>query len=187
LAGAASEAISKEVKIDDEALRKYYAEHHNEFEEAHARHILIRMQGSPVPVTPGKKELTEAEALAKVQEIRKRIEEGGDFAKIATAESDDTQSGAQGGDLGTFKHNQMVPAFDEAAFKLKAGELSEPVKTPFGYHLIKMEKIETKSFEEAKPEIERRIKPEVTQKTMQELEKKASVTLDPEFFGTAKP
>jgi peptidyl-prolyl cis-trans isomerase C len=177
LAGMAFEEIGKDAKIDDAELHKYYEEHKKDFEEAHARHILIRMQGSPVPAAPEQKELTEAEALAKTQELRKKLQGGYDFATLAKEESNDIQSGSQGGDLGTFHHNQMVPAFDEAAFKLKPGELSEPVKTPFGYHLIKMETIGTKSFEEAKPEIEKRLKPEMAQKSIQDLEKKANVVL----------
>ena len=186
LAGLAFEAINKEGKVEDEDLKKYYDEHKQDFEEAHARHILIRMQGSPVPLAPGHKELSEAEALAKVQDLRKQIQGGADFEKLATAESDDVQSGSKGGDLGTFGHHQMVPAFDEAVFHMKPGELSEPVKTQFGYHLIKVETVGTKSFEDAKPEIEKRIKPEMAQKNMQDLEKKANVQLDPEFFGTPK-
>lgn len=167
-------------------MKKYYDEHKEDFEEAHARHILIRMQGSPVPLAAGHKELSDVEALAKVQGLRKQIQEGGDFEKLATAESDDVQSGSKGGDLGTFGHHQMVPAFDEAVFHMKPGELSEPVKTQFGYHLIKVDTVGTKSFEDAKPEIEKRIKPEMAQKNMQDLEKKANVQLDPEFFGTQK-
>ena len=102
-------------------MQKYYEAHKSEFERVHARHILIRAAGSPMAVRPGQKDLTDAEALAKAQEIRKKIEGGEDFAALARAESDDTGSGANGGDLGFFGHNQMVPPFEEAAFAMKAG------------------------------------------------------------------
>ena len=80
----------------------------------------------------------------------------------------------------------MVPAFEEAAFKLKPGEVSEPVKTQFGYHLIKVDSRQN-SFEDAKSDLERRLKPEMAQKAVADLEKKSNVVYDPEFFGTPKP
>lgn len=184
LAGVTYQQMSKDLKIDDAELQKYYNDHKSEFEEVHARHILIRCQGSPLAVKPGQKDLTEAEALAKAQEIRKKLVDGADFATLAMQESDDTGTASRGGDLDFFRHNQMVPPFDEAAFKLNAGELSEPVKTPFGYHLIKVEAKRTKTFEDAKPEMERRLRPEMAKKALDEMEKKEGVVLDPAFFGT---
>src|ERR1017187_9098563 len=75
------------------------------------------------------KELTDEEALAKAQEIRKKLVDGADFATLAKAESDDAGSGANGGDLGTFGKGRMVPAFEQVAFTIAVGELSEPVKS----------------------------------------------------------
>jgi parvulin-like peptidyl-prolyl isomerase len=180
------EEIGKNAKIDEADVRKYFEAHKAEFEQVRARHILIRVQGSPAAVRPGQKDLTEAEALAKAQDLRKRIEAGEDFAQLARKESDDTGSGANGGDLGSFRHGQMVPSFEQAAFALQPGELSEPVKSPFGYHVIKVEAKESKSFEEVRPELERRMRPEQAQKTLEELQKKSQVVLDPDFFATAK-
>jgi peptidyl-prolyl cis-trans isomerase C len=186
LANRTFETINKETSVNEEEMHKYYEAHKSEYDQLQGSHILIRMQGSPVPARPGKTDLTEAEALAKVQEIRKKLVAGEDFAAVATAESDDTQSAAKGGSLGVFRRNQMVPAFDEVAFKLAPGELSEPVKTQFGYHLIKIASKENWTFDEAKPELERRLKPEAAMKAMQELEKKGNAVLDPEFFNLPK-
>ena len=185
LAGRAFEQISANIKVDDAAIRANYDEHKSEYEQVKARHILIRMKGSPLPVKPGQKDLTPEEALARVQELRKKILAGADFAKTAEAESDDTGSATNGGDLGFFGRGQMVPSFEQAAFALKAGELSEPVQSPFGYHLIKLEAKQSKTFEEMKPEIEKRLRPELAQKSLAEIEKKANVVLDQELFGGA--
>src|SRR5438093_795614 len=106
--------------------RKYYDAHKSEYERVKARHILIRFKGSPVPAGD-KKDLTEEEALAKSKALREKIAGGADFATLAKAESDDTGSGANGGDLNFFGHGQMVPAFEQVAFKLPVGEVSEPV------------------------------------------------------------
>ena len=155
LAGLAYEALGKNATVDAAEIQKYYDAHKGEYERVKARHILIRAQGSPLPVQPGKKDLPEAEAFAKAQEIRKKIEGGADFAELAKSESDDTTSGPMGGDLGSFGRNQMVPPFEEAAFAMKAGELSQPVKTPFGYHIIKLTEIsgQSQSFESVEPQI----------------------------------
>ncbi len=187
LAGMAAEQIQKDVNVDEAAVRSFYDAHKDEFEQVKARHILIRMQGSPVPVRPGQKDLTDAEALAKAQELRKKLVDGADFATLAIQESDDQGSGAKGGDLGTFHHQQMVPTFEQVAFSLKVGELSEPVKTQFGYHLIKVEAHDTKSFEEVRPDLEKRMRPELTKKFMEDLVQKSSVSLDPELFGATEP
>jgi parvulin-like peptidyl-prolyl isomerase len=186
LARMTEEAIGKTAKLDEADVRKYYEAHQGEFQQVRARHILIRVQGSPAAVRPGEKDLTEAEALAKAQDLRKRIQAGEDFAQLARQESDDTGSGANGGDLGFFRRGQMVPSFEEAAFALQPGELSEPVKSPFGYHVIKVEAKESKSFEEVRPELERRMRPEQAQKVVEDLQKKTPGVLDPDFFGIAK-
>src|ERR1051326_3921901 len=148
LAGITYTQMTKDLPVDEAALHKYYDDHKQEFEQVRARHILVRMKGSPMPLKPGQKELTEDEALAKANDLRKKIEAGGDFAALATAESDDTASATKGGDLGFFKHGQMVPSFDQAAFAMKVGELSQPVKSQFGYHVIKVEAHEFKTFDE---------------------------------------
>jgi peptidyl-prolyl cis-trans isomerase C len=186
LAGLTFTQLSKEGKVTEEDARKYYDAHKQDWDGVRARHILIRFQGSSVPLKPGQKDLTDAEALAKAQELRKRVLAGEDFATLAKAESDDTGSGANGGDLGLFHHGQMVPAFETAAYAMKPREISEPVKTQFGYHIIKVEERQTKPFEDARADIERRMAPEQSQKTLEELVKKSDPVYDPEFFNTAK-
>jgi peptidyl-prolyl cis-trans isomerase C len=185
LAGLTFSQIARDGKVSDEEARKYYDDHKQDWDTVNARHILVRYQGSSVPLRPGEKDLSDAEALAKAQALRKRLVAGEDFATLAKAESDDAGSGANGGDLGTFSHGQMVPAFDAAAYALKPGEISEPVKTQFGYHIIKVESRQTKTFDEARPEVERRMAPEQSQKALQDLVKKGAPVFDPEFFNTA--
>lgn len=187
LAGAAYQDLTANLKTDDASLRKYYADHKGEYEEAKGRHILIRFQGSPVPVRTGQKDLTKEEALAKTNAIRKRLLAGEDFAKIAKEESDDTGSGAQGGDLGTFRHGMMVAPFEKVAFSLPAGQLSEPVETQFGYHLIKVDERKAQTFEEVKPEIEGKMKPEMAQKALEALKAQTPITIDEAYFGPPGP
>ena len=186
LAALAVEAMKKDVTVDEAGLRKYYDQHKSEYEQVHGAHILIRFTGSQVPLRPGQKDLTDAEALAKVQDLRARILAGADFAELARKESDDVGSGNNGGDLGTFKHGQMVPSFDEVAFKLKPGDLSEPIKTQFGYHLIKVQTHDSKSFEDARAEIEAKVRPDALKTAVEELGKKSQAVFDPEFFQLDK-
>lgn len=127
--------------ISDAAIKKSYEEQIKQFagkEEVHARHILVE-----------KKEAADA--------IYKQIKAGGDFAKIAKEKSSDKGSAVRGGDLGFFQKEQMVPEFAEAAFKMKKGEVSAPVKSAFGWHVIKVEdrrKLPVPTLAEARPQIE---------------------------------
>jgi parvulin-like peptidyl-prolyl isomerase len=189
MATAMAGQVSKDVQISDADVRQYYEAHAKEFDKVHARHILIRFQGSTVPVRPGQKDLTDAEALAKAQEIRQKIQDGVDFATLAKTESDDVGSGSNGGDMPPFRHGQMVPSFEAAAFALKPGELSEPIKSQFGYHLVLV--VSHSTFEEVRGDVESRMKPEESQKAVNkliaDLEKASPAVLDPEFFPPAPP
>jgi parvulin-like peptidyl-prolyl isomerase len=186
LAGTLNKKINDEAKFTELDLRAYYDAHKDEFEEAKGSHILIRFKGSRVPLKPNEKDLTEPEALAKAQEIRAKIVTGvagADFATLAKAESDDTGSASKGGDLGTFRHGQMVAPFDKAAFTLPIGEVSEPVKTDFGYHIIKITSRTSKTFDEAKADIEKELKPKMAKEAMDKIKAQTQVTLNEEFFG----
>jgi len=187
LASAAFQDIAATTKIEDAAEHQYYEQHKTEYESVHARHILIRMKGSPVPLLPGKKELTDEEALAKAQEVRAKLLAGGDFADLAKAESDDSTSAKNGGDLGTFKHGQMIPQFDQSAFSLPIGQVSEPVKSQFGYHVIKVEQHDNQTFDQARVDIEKKMRPEVARETVENLRKQTPVTIDDVFFGPSSP
>jgi peptidyl-prolyl cis-trans isomerase C len=178
----AGKAFAELGKVDDTEARKYFDEHKADFEQVRARHILIRAAGSPVPLGPGKKELSEAEALAKATELRKKVMDGADFAALASQESDDESKNA-GGDLNFFHRGQLVPPFEQAAFAMKVGEVSEPVKTPFGYHLIKVEARKEANFEDARPEIDKKLMPQKSKGVVEGLVKKATVNLDPDYFG----
>ena len=119
--------------IPEKEIKAYYESHSNLFkqpEQVRASHILIK-------VDPKAKESEKEDALKKIKEVQEKQKKGADFAKLAK-EYSQGPSNAKGGDLGYFKRGQMVPAFEEVAFKLKPGEVSDIVETRFGYHLIKV-------------------------------------------------
>jgi len=127
--------------ITDQALRDTYQEAVKQMgdeEEVRARHILVP---------------TEDEAKAIVADLKK----GANFEELAKTKSKDPGAAAQGGDLGYFTKDQMVPEFSEAAFKLAKGQVSEPVKSQFGWHIIRLEDKRKKpapDFEAVKPQLE---------------------------------
>jgi peptidyl-prolyl cis-trans isomerase C len=168
---------------DEAAIRAYYEAHKSEMDQIHARHILIRFQGSAVPLRLGQKDLTDAEALEKAKDLRAKILAGAKFTEVAQAESDDVGSGANGGDLDTFGHGAMVPEFEKAAFALPVGQVSEPVRSAFGYHLILVETHAPKSFDEARPDIEKSLGPEAAEKAVDDLKSKAGVVYSDAYFG----
>lgn len=183
LAGVLARQISNENKPNDAAMRAYFDQHKAEFERVKASHILIRFKGSSAAVRPGQKDLTDEEALAKAQEIRKKLMDGADFGATAKAESDDTGSGSKGGSLGTFGHGQMVPPFEQAAFSLPLNQISEPVKSQFGYHIIKVEERTSKTYEEAKPDLEKQLGPQMTREALDNVRKQAQIAIDDAYFG----
>jgi peptidyl-prolyl cis-trans isomerase C len=180
-----SELLPTEVLANDEALQKYYEQHRCEYGTWKARHILVRAKGSPLPVRSGQPDLSEDEALMRARQLRQRLASGADFAEIAKAESDDTTSGANGGDMGEIRHGQIVPTLEDALCKMTSGDLSDPIKTNFGYHVIRLESSDGKDFATLKPILEQKYRAEMTKKMIDEMIAKATVVKDKEYYAPA--
>jgi peptidyl-prolyl cis-trans isomerase D len=126
--------IDPDIEIDEQAIQALYDEHAAKYvtpEERHARHILVSL-------LPDADEAATAAALKKAQGIVARLDAGESFEDLAKELSDDPGSAASGGDLGFFGRGMMTPEFEEAVFGLKIGERSQPVKSPFGFHIIEL-------------------------------------------------
>jgi parvulin-like peptidyl-prolyl isomerase len=184
LAQAMAEKAQK--TTDEAALKKQYEDKKGDFETVKARHILIHTKGAPGQLAAGKTELTDEQAKAKAEELRKRIvDKKEDFGAIAKAESDDPGSAQAGGELPPFTKGQMVPDFEKSAFSLKPGEVSEPVKTPFGYHLIQVQERKTPSFDDVKEELQAQQGPQKVEEFVKKLKAQTPVKIDESFFGPA--
>jgi peptidyl-prolyl cis-trans isomerase C len=149
--------------LTDDAMHKVYDEAVKQMgheQEVHARHILIRAAAGD--------DKASKDAEDKIKAVIVRLKSGEDFEKVAKEVTEDPSGKANGGDLGYFSKEQMVPEFSDTAFKLDKGQISEPVKTQFGWHVIKVEDKRLKpmpKFEEVKPQIEQY----VTRKAQAEL------------------
>lgn len=170
--------ISKQVAdadaVTDADIENFYKENaETRFgEKATARHILVKDK-------------------AKATQIMAQLKKGGDFARIAKAESTDPGSAEQGGELPEFGHGQMVPEFDEAVFDAEVGQLVGPVKTQFGYHVIEvLDKKPGQELADVRDEIRAELAQtqsgDLLQKQLQERTKAAKVTVNPRF-GTWNP
>ncbi|HDY84516.1 MAG TPA: parvulin peptidyl-prolyl isomerase, partial [Methylophaga sp.] len=139
--------LSKNIPVDEQSLKAFYDKNKDQFiapEQRQASHILI--------------EGDDAKAKATLASLQQRLKQGEDFSALAKELSQDTGSAEEGGDLGLFQRGVMEPAFEEAVFSMKnVGDVSEPIKTEFGSHLIKLTAIQAakgKSFAEARDQIE---------------------------------
>jgi len=184
VANAQLQRIDKSVVVSEADARKQYDASKKDYEQVTARHILIAFKGSPA-AQKGKKELTEAEAKAKAEEIRAKIVAGGDFNELAKKESDDVGSGSRGGELGTFGRGQMVPEFEKAAFDAKVGEVTPVVKTQYGYHIIKLDKHDFTPFEQVKDSLVKKEHDKLVKEQVDAMKK--NVTFNEAYFTPPPP
>ncbi|MFT5111226.1 MAG: peptidyl-prolyl cis-trans isomerase D [Parasphingorhabdus sp.] len=146
--------IAKDLSLEEAEVRNYYDENNARYkdpEERRVSHILITLPED------ASDEITE-EARSKAAELSLRASNGEDFAMLAKDSSDDTGSAAKGGDLGVLLPNQMVKPFEDAAYALvEAGDVSEPVRSRYGFHVIKLTQLVSETiqpFETARAEVE---------------------------------
>lgn len=157
------------IKLNEDDLQTYYKENVARLagkEERRASHILI---AAPKDAPAAEREKAKERATQLLEEVRKTP---ASFAEVAKKSSTDTGSAGQGGDLGFFSSGAMVKPFEDAAFALKKGEISDVVESDFGYHIILLTDIKTPrqpSFEELRPEIEADLKQQQAQRQYAEV------------------
>lgn len=152
------EWFEKEHPVTEEEIKQYYEDNKDQFAKRDASHILVADEKT-------------------AKEVKDKLDKGADFAALAKEYSKDTANAANGGELGTFSRGQMVKEFEDAAFSLKEGEISGPVKTQFGYHIIKVNKI-ADSIEDNKEAITKALNDKKYSDYIKELNKKANVVTE---------
>ena len=153
-------------KTDETEAKEFYDKNPKLFVALKASHILAKFKDAENGKEPTKDDKDEAHK--RIKEVQKMLADGKSFEEVAKEKSD-CPSKAQGGDLGEFGEGQMVPEFEKALLALKAGEISEPVETRFGYHIIKSGGKVTKSYDEVKDRIQQQISAQKGQKLMDEV------------------
>lgn len=150
----AVDELEKDVSVSEEELKSIYEANKRRFtipEQRKASHILLKL-------TADADEEAVNEIRKKAEELAAKIKEGGDFADFAKQYSEDPGSAAEGGDLGFVERGAMVVAFEEALYELSEGAVSDPVRSEFGFHIIKLTELKPQSqqnFEEAREQLER--------------------------------
>ena len=156
------DTIGAGVSVDEQEVRAYYddPEKQQQFtseEQRNMRHILIKVDANR----------SDEEAKKEAERILAELRAGGDFAELAKQYSEDTGSGARGGDLGLVKRGVMVKPFEEAAFALEQDTISDPVRSRFGYHIIQVTGIEggaVQPFEEVRQQIADELKRDIARR-----------------------
>ena len=137
--------LEPRIKITDDEMKQYFEENKDQYaqpEQVEASHILVKDE-------------------AQAKEVAKKLADGGDFTKLAKEYSTDTANASNGGKLGYFGKGEMAPEFEQAAFSMKVNEISDPVKTDFGYHIIQVtgkKEAKAANFEDSKKDIKEALK-----------------------------
>jgi parvulin-like peptidyl-prolyl isomerase len=174
--------------VSQEEQQKYYDDNKSKYEQAKIRVIYISFADpKTVPDRPGgKKPLTEEEAKAKAEDLAKQLRSGADFATLAKQNSDDRNSAEKGGEFGMVKQSDRLnEALKKAVFALKPGEISDPVKQPNGFYVIKVEERSFRPLTEVQQEMLTQLRQEKFQTWLKSVQDENKVTIqNADFFRT---
>ena len=152
--------LEPEVNVSEEEINEYFDLNRDSYgtpKKVRARHILFKVEGE-----------ADADAIERVRKkalsVSKEAKAGADFAELAKKHSDDPGSKTKGGDLGFFEEDKMVKPFSDAAFSMKPDEISDPVRSPFGWHVIKVEEVQ----EAKEPALDTTVKEEIREKLVKD-------------------
>ncbi len=176
--------------VTPEEEQKYYKDHPEKFQEAKVRVIYLAFNPNPGKPIPGGKELpNEANAQTKLVELRNQIIAGADFGKVARENSDDATSAAKDGDFGIIKQNSPYPEpIKKAVFALKPGEMSQPIKQPNGFYLIRLDSMQTRGYEDVEVEILKEIRQEHFNEWTKGLQTQFAIKIEnPDYFKPRAP
>ncbi len=188
LAQMASNNYRTRIKVSEDEEQKYYQAHSGDtFRAAKARVIRLAFQPPNAKVDEANKKPTEAEAKAKAEDLRKQLQAGADFAALAKANSDDKASAEKGGDYGLITQNSTSDALKKVVFALKAGEISEPVRQPNGFYLVRVDEFVTEPFERVQGAIDEFIRNDKFREWNLELQKRYEVKVENPVYFQPRP
>ena len=184
LADTAQKHIEEGVTVSDQELRALYQKDKSLSQEVRIAHILVRTDDAALksgdPSHPG---LPVPEARKKLEDIRKQILAGADFAQMAKQYSEDAATAPYGGEMGFIQRDKVVPPIVNTAYALEPGQVSDLVATPSGFEIIKVEQKHTKTLEEIRPALEAQIRQERAGAIVQHLMEESGAVIDQEFFA----
>src|SRR5579863_1473779 len=169
---------------------QYYKDHPDKFQDAKVKVIQIAFNPAPDKTGPeGKKMLSETEAKAKIEDLRKQIVAGADFGKLARENSDEKTSAGKDGDFGEMKHSSPYPEpIKTAVFALKPGEVSQPIRQPNGYWLLKLEEFNTQPYADVQGQILTDMRQERFQEWAKALQTQYQIkVVEPSYFAPKAP
>jgi peptidyl-prolyl cis-trans isomerase C len=185
MAQAQITAAVNAITIDPSEIVKFYDTNKKKFTQVKVKAIYIAFSDDASSTTKGKKTLTEAEAKAKAGKLLAAIKGGADFVKLVKENSDDETSREKNGDFAALRFTDNIPdAFRAAIFSLKQGEVSEPLKQPNGYYLLRAEEVIVRPLSEVRDDIFNDLKNERSTQWLDSMNRDAKVQiLSPEFVG----
>ncbi|SCI38051.1 Foldase protein prsA 3 precursor [uncultured Clostridium sp.] len=176
--------FEKNIDITEDEMKTYYDENKEEFhtDEVEASHILIKTMDDQGNALSDKKK---AEAKKKAEEVLEKLKSGEEFSALAKEYSQDAGTAENGGELGFFAKGKMVKEFEDAAWKLNVGEISDIVETSYGYHIIKVtDKVdEQQPFEDVKDTIKTNLISEKYNEQVEKLKSDSKVEINKDILG----
>jgi hypothetical protein len=166
-------------------IKSYYDTHPGAFQEAKLSAIIINFtppNTTAPPNTPGAR--SETDAKTKADDLVKKIRGGGNFADLAKADSDHKASAAKGGELGQFSADKLPKEISDPVFKLKTGEITDPIREASAFYILKLDSMDKKTFELAQNEIVTQLKSELVRKAIDQQSQQYQVQVqDSDFFN----
>jgi len=184
---AQSYRYSKIAVSTDEEQKFYEAHKADKYRQAKVRVIYVAFRPPTAQTEDAKKQPTEAEAKAKAEDLRKQLQSGADFAALAKANSDDKSSAEKGGDYGLITQASSSDALKKAAFSLKVGEISEPLRQPAGFYLVRVDEFLTQPFDQVESAINEEVRNEKFSGWNQELQSKYAVKVENQNYFAPRP
>ena len=195
LAKIAESEIIKEIEIKEEKIKQHFEDHLDSYTVAKGRRITIRSSSANHfynDSKPRNQIRSDEEARKWAQTLRKKILEGSDFEEIAAKHSDDPTTSGVGGDLGIVRRGRankhiVTPPELDILFTMNVGSISQVLEAPFGFVILKLEEKRMFSLEEARKEIEDRLRSEKLEINFQKMKEQTRIMIDEVFFNTSSP
>jgi peptidyl-prolyl cis-trans isomerase C len=185
LAQAYINEVSQKVSPSAQEAKSFYDQHPQDFQEAKLSAIIVNFTPTGVQApanTPGAR--SEVQAKTKADDLVKKIRGGANFADVAKSDSDHKASAEKGGELGTYSPDKLPKEISEPLFKLKTGEITDPIREASGYYILKLDTLNKKSFEQAQGDIISQLKNEQVKKVIDQANAQYQVQVqDTDFFG----